>query len=154
MTDQQPDERIALEDIPLTLAVEYVNPEDSSKPVVRRIAGKDPFILFEMKQEGGAIVADITASCIPEDQDLIETLEVFLTALVEERANRLSAEALRAVAEMSEADEDEVDEFDSVFDLPEHNEQGEYRDDVVGEYLDEELTRANEDATLRDMGAR
>ena len=126
MTDQQ--ERIALEDIPLTLAVEYINPEDAGHPVVRRIAGADPFILFEMKQRDGAMVADITASCIPEDQDLIETLEVFLTALIEERASRLSAEALRAAAEMSERDEDEVDEFDGVFDLPEHNEQGEHRD--------------------------
>ena len=127
MTDQ-PEERIALEDIPLTLAVEYVNPEDTSKPVLRRIAGKDPFILFEMKQADGAIVADITASCIPDDQDLIETLEVFLTALVEERASRLSAEALRAAAEESALDPSEVDEYDGVFDLPEHNEQGEYRD--------------------------
>lgn len=140
MTDQTAD-RIALEDIPLTLAVEYVNPEDVSKPVLRRIAGKDPFILFEMKQRDGAIVADITASCIPEDQDLIETLEVFLVALVEERSTRLSAEALRAAAEMSQ--EDGVDEFDSVF-----------NDDAVGEYLDEELTRANEDATIRNLGGK
>jgi len=128
MTDQQPEERIALEDIPLTLAVEYVNPEDAGHPVLRRIAGKDPFILFEMKQADGAIVADITASCIPDDQDLIETLEVFLTALVEERASRLSAEALRAAAEESALDPSEVDEYDGVFDLPEHNEQGEERE--------------------------
>jgi len=137
MTDQQPEERIALEDIPLTLAVEYVNPEDTSKPVLRRICGKDPFILFEMKQADGAIVADITASCIPDDQDLIETLEVFLTALVEERASRLSAEALRAAAEATEAG---VDEFDSVI------------DDAVNEYLDEEAMRASEDATFRSVG--
>lgn len=121
-------ERIALEDIPLTLAVDYFNPEDTAKPVVRRIAGKDPFILLEMKQVAGSVQATITASAIPDDQDLIETMEVILTALVEERTNRLSAEALRAAAEMSERDEGEVDEYDSVFDLPEHNEQGEERE--------------------------
>ena len=131
MTDQQQtEERIALEDIPLTIAVEYVNPEDAGHRWLRRFAGQDPFILFEMKQSDGAIVADITASCIPDDQDLIETLEVFLAALVEERASRLSAAALRAAAEMTEADhmiESLADEADSVFDLPEHNEQGEHR---------------------------
>ena len=129
MTDQQQtEERIALEDIPLTLAVEYVNPEGCDHRWLARFAGQDPFILFEMKQSDGAIVADITASCIPDDQDLIETLEVFLTALVEERASRLSAEALRAAAEESALDPSEVDEYDGVFDLPEHNEQGEHRD--------------------------
>lgn len=110
------EERIALEDIPLTLAVDYYNPEDAGKPVFRRIAGKDPFIALEMKQVAGSVQAAITASVIPDDQDLIETLEVILTALVEERANRLSAEALRAAAEASERGEDEVDEADSVFD--------------------------------------
>lgn len=131
------DERIALEEIPLTLVTDYFNPEDASKPVFRRIAGKDPFIAFEMKQVDGSVQATITASVMPDDQDLIETLEVFLTALVEERASRLSAEALRAAAEMSER---EHDERDSVF------------DDVVEEYLDEETRRAGEDATIRSLG--
>lgn len=133
------EERIALEDIPLTLAVDYYNPEDTGKPIFRRIAGKDPFIALEMKQVAGSVQVAVTASVIPDDQDLIETMEVVLTALVEERANRLSAEALRAAAEASERGEDEVDEVDRVF------------DSAVDDYFDEEQARRHEDESLREM---
>lgn len=88
MTDQT-DDRVMPEDLPLVVAVEYAN--EPVEPGLLLVPGTDPFILFQMKQEGGAIVLDVTASQIEGEDDLIETLEVFFETMLAEREVRKMA---------------------------------------------------------------
>lgn len=90
MTD---DDRIMLDEIPLVIAAEYHN--EGLGGEVHLYAGADPFILFRMKQEGGAVVCDITASMISGEDELIETLEVFFETLQAERARRSMIEVIQ-----------------------------------------------------------
>jgi hypothetical protein len=87
-------ERIGLEEIPLTLVVNYhdlpQHPADLFHEIVVQ-PGIDPFILMRMQQVDGSVQCQIEASQIPGEDDLIETLEVFLTALVEDRSARRQA---------------------------------------------------------------
>ena len=108
------EDRIALEDMNLVLATDYHNEPAPENLVL--FPGIEPFVVFQLKQQGGAIVADITASLIADDQDLIETLEVFLTALVEERAARLGA----LQAQVDVALNPELDENDGTAGYDDH----------------------------------
>lgn len=83
------DDRVMPEDLPLVVAVEYAN--EPIEPGLLLVPGSDPFILFQMKQEGGAVVLDVTASQIEGEEDLIETLEVFFETMLAEREARKMA---------------------------------------------------------------
>jgi hypothetical protein len=73
-------------------------------PDVRR--GIDPFILFKMRQEDGAIILDVTASLIEGEDDLIETLEVFFETMLEER---LARQHVAAMAELGVIEGDVIE---------------------------------------------
>ena len=118
MTNQTED-RGDVDDLPLEIAVEYLDHEMSPCDEDLVLApGHQPFILFQMKQEGGAVVLDVTASLIPGEDDLIETLEVFFETMLAEREMRRLA-ALGVIV-----------------------------DEAVEEYLDEEQARRHEDAEI------
>lgn len=80
-------ERIMLEEVPLVIETTYHQPEDAS-PEIRLEPGGLPFILFQMKQKDGAVVLDVTASLIEGEEELIETLEAFFEAMLEDRMQR------------------------------------------------------------------
>lgn len=134
MTDQQhDDERIMLEEVPLVIEVNYHNEPEHPADMEDSIElwpGYNPFILFQMKQREGAVVLEVEASMIDTEDDLIETLETFFETMLQERAVRAAAQAEQTRAALA------------AFDL----------DGAVDNHFDEELTRANEDATIRDMG--
>lgn len=106
MTDQQPDDRIMIEDAQLLVEVNYHNDEDDGQIAILLSPGEEPFILFQMKQKDGAIVLDVTASQIESEDELIETLEVFFETMLEERR-------LRGLVNLSEiVEEVEADQND------------------------------------------
>lgn len=112
VTEQQPeDERVNIDEVPLTLATTYHNAENPAAEIEDHIVltpGGEPFVLFRMRQSDGAIVLEVDASLVEDEDELIETLEVFFETMLEERQARLSAATLRAVAEESSADQDDV----------------------------------------------
>lgn len=105
MTDQSTDERVNVDEVPVVVAVDYHN--EPSEPGILLTPGTDPFVVFQMKQQDGAIVLDVTASMVDGEDDLIETLEVFFETMLEERLARQRAAAM---AELGVIEGDAVDE--------------------------------------------
>ena len=126
MTNQNTDERVNVDEVPVVVAVEYHNdPADFATEDFVLAPGLDPFILFRMKQQDGVIVLDVTASMIEGEDELIETLEVFFETMIEERLARQHAAAM---AELGVIEGDVNDVIN----------------DAVDEYLDEQAREAND----------
>lgn len=124
MTDQNTDERVNVDEVPVVVAVEYHNdPADFES--IDLTPGHDPFVLFRMKQQDGMIVLDVDASLIEGEDELIETLEVFFETMIEERLARQHAAAM---AELGVIEGDVNDVIN----------------DAVDEYLDEQAREAND----------
>ena len=103
MTDQQPDERIMLEEVPLVIETTYHNHELSPCNEDLVLApGHTPFILFQMVQKDGAVVLNIDASLIEGEEELIETLEVFFETMQQDRMMRGLINLDEIVAEVAE----------------------------------------------------
>jgi len=129
MTDQPFDDAPEVEFVDLTavsLIVETTLYDDDCDEItpIEVVAGAQPFILLNMAQKEGenTLAYQMLGSMINTEADLLLSIEAF-------------AEALRAKLEQESA-----------------TVEGDVLDDAVGEYLDEELTRANEDATIRSIG--
>lgn len=103
VTENQPDDRIMLEEVPLVVETTYHNGGDEPSTHIPLEAGCEPFILFRMKQADGAVLLEVNASLIESEEELIETLEVFFETMLEDRLQR----GLIAVDEMVEAALDE-----------------------------------------------
>lgn len=111
VTDQQQtDDRVDLEEVNVVVAVEYHNDPGDFESIDLTPA-HEPFILFRMKQEGGAIVLDVNASLIEGEDELIETLEVFFETMLEERLMRQIAASQAVDEEVAAAVDAAVDEY-------------------------------------------
>lgn len=93
------EDRIILDEVPLVVEVNYYNAEDDECKPVSITAGDEPFILFQMRQDEGAIVLAVTASQVEGEEELIETLEVFFETMLEERAKRGLQQAVDGAVE-------------------------------------------------------
>jgi len=105
VTDQQPDERIMLEEVPLMIETTYHNADNPAAELEDHIVltpGEQPFILFQMKQKDGAVVLEIDASQIEGEEELIETLEVFFETMQQDRM-------MRGLIELSPEDIEDLD---------------------------------------------
>lgn len=98
------DDRIMLDEVPLVLETTYHN-EPQKHLDLRLLPGREPFIVFKMKQGDGAIICEVTASMIEGEDDLIETLEVFFETMLEERARRQVAVTGEVVSNVLEAED-------------------------------------------------
>lgn len=138
MTDQPFDDAPEGEFVDLTavsLVVEttlYDEECDEITPI-EVVAGAEPFILLNMAQKEGenTLAYQMLGSMINTEADLLLSIEAFADALrakLEQEGATIDGEVVNR-----QRSDDEVDA-------------------AVNEYLDEELTRANEDATIRSLG--